>query len=738
MTLRLSRSVLRNIGCLYTTLPTQSPEARQIVIDLSPARGGQLDDMNSDQNMALDEEEDDAALVDGALDALAALRHPLTSLTILHLSRPLPLPSAATLDYLASCGLSELQLQDVSIQRSASDGASNLLRSHSPPSPSLPGQLLGSSLADSIRARGAAMVRFACCLPTLQRLSLCNAAFSSGDVAALATLTQLQELSLDGAMECSPCSQLAAIPPQPHLIDAAAIAALVYKTILSSLPRLQRLQLPMAIAVSHLCSGRTSGDGWDSDADEENAADAEDNDEADCGSWMSLTPAGFMSETNSGFYTESTARTISGGGGFIASTTAAAAPPIPTDMELAGFINISLKDISAPSCRGGAGYLHDSVGYFSEYLQESPGLMRRRGGPTHMDPRAAVPASPPRAPWSVGAGCSPQTETSARWYESAAGGWVFPPLLEELTIPLCSLNGPVFRAACEAYGRRHCGAVECEHERAERGSAPVRGLRALHITCAPGYTVWAGSFLKADRDFAALSLLGTSLECLHLSLELGGSGRGALRRDRLRTCLRHLRPLARLKDLRITETRPPLTFSTRKTNGALGTSSPPDLLMELLGGCAGWPCISRGSSYGGRDQAPASRVLPRSGSCSDVRLPTLPHLGAPRTLDSRSPSSLSASPSPPLGAWGGGVSPIPCAPASAAAATSGSAPPWPLPFSSWPPSLDCLLVPWPHLETLVVCGQRAVRNGRGGHTRLVLLESLEQMMEIQGRTGGKA
>ncbi|GLC48633.1 hypothetical protein PLESTB_000119800 [Pleodorina starrii] len=675
----LSRKTIRDHALLRRVFTT-FPDASRVTLDFN---GGLQDNVYSITEAA---DDDDAALVDGALDALAALRHPLTSLTILHLSRPLPLPSTATLDYLASCGLSELQLQDVSIQRSASDGASNLLRSHSPPSPSLPGQLPGSSLADSIRARGAAMVRFACCLPTLQRLSLCNAAFSSGDVAALAALTQLQELSLDGAMECSPCSQLAANSPLQNLFPEApaASAGPAFKTVLASLPRLRRLQLPMAIPAPLPPSVQVSASRFDNDDD-----DGADN--------------GFMvDDWDSG-------------------SADADAEPLPSSSsDRSDFWDTRSSASSGSGSRNSAAWGPCNSTWATSWLHAPLGAAIGGGGG---DDAARFGATKESRERQVGR-CS------------AAGGWVFPPLLEELTIPLCSLNGPVFRAACEAYGHGSnsygsgSGSYWTDGDRSGGngasagvwtarcdGTSSGGGLRAMHITCAPGYTVWDGSFLKADRDFAALSLLGSSLECLHLSLELGGSGRGALLRDRLRTCLRHLRPLARLKVLHLTETRQPFCFAARKSStGQL------DLLSALLGDACEppRPCLlvplprlSLGQRQGEPEpsQPPLQPlpILPRNNDPLRRRVASLP----PSRLAS---FMLSAAPSPPI------------APASAAS----SAP-------SWPPSLDCLLVPWPHLETLVVCGRHAVRSGRGCHTRLVLLESLEQMMEVQGQAGtGKA
>ncbi|EFJ41585.1 hypothetical protein VOLCADRAFT_98445 [Volvox carteri f. nagariensis] len=552
------------------------PDAYQVVLNFS----ADVQEASSHETSVGSYMPDDADLLIGALDALAKLHHPLTSLAVLNLSSPLPPPSATTLAYPAPCGLVELQLQDVSIQRAASDGATNLLRAVPL---TLPGHLRGAILADSIRTRGAAMVQFARSLPSLRRLSLCNAAFSTSDVAALSALTGLEELSLVGAMECS--ATLAPACPEADQSQAnaqrtkqleAAVAASVYKQLLAALPRLRSLHLPMPIAAQLRCSALQMSTFFDSDDDDDTS----------------------VPDENLG-------TTYPGGQG--------------------DYWDVVGSSGTVRSCEGSS--------------RNCPPLNSFVTGGLALD-----------------SGCD--------------GRWSFPPHLEELTIPLCSLNGAVFRAACEVYG----GTDDTYGGGGGWGPRLAhRRLRALHITCAPGYTVWEGSFLNAEGDFAALARLAPSLESLHLCLELGASGRNALRRDRLRGCLRHLKALNKIKDLCITETQQPTCFATRKSAGGRL-----EILSYMLEGQykAAWPC-------------------------DDVQLPPL-LLG-----------DLAFSSRP----WSGGL-PF--------ALRSTPPPHTPAPYTplSWPCAspgrgLDSLLTHWPLLETLSVCGQCAVRSSSGGRIRLV-------------------
>ncbi|EFJ41587.1 hypothetical protein VOLCADRAFT_98448 [Volvox carteri f. nagariensis] len=573
------------------------------------------------------DDDDDAALFAAALDTLAKLRHPLTSLAVLNLSSPLPPPSATTLAYLTSCGLVELQLQDVSIQRAASDGATNLLRSFPQ---SLERQPMVGSLADSIRTRGAAMVQFARSLPSLRRLSLCNAAFSTSDVAALSALTGLEELSLVGAMECS--ATLAPACPEADQSQAsaqrtkqleAAVAASVYKQLLAALPRLRSLHLPMAIAAPSDVYGKsTATNGWDSDEDAHDEMDQGRMTttatswammlDGGTGCWLSLSalrtvcPSSIavkasqneyrnesLSDAGSAAYTDvpSSSNSSSGGadGGFFASPGFEPLPlPTPGPFHIISdpperqglewspsVVNFALRPTAGSSqClttlvdkndAGGASGGDRDLDY-RDYPRGrgvcgvlSGAVLRVLQPDTaaQPEPREPVPTSPYRSPHpglantmtastaavvaTAGPNAAPDGLSDSEM--SMKSCWSFPPHLEELTIPLCSLNGPVFRAACEVYG----GMDDTYGDDSGAARLPHRRLRALHITCAPGYSKWEGSFLNAEGDFAALARLAPSLESLHLCLELGASGRNALRRDRLRGCLRHLRALNKMK-----------------------------------------------------------------------------------------------------------------------------------------------------------------------------------------------
>ncbi|GLI59637.1 hypothetical protein VaNZ11_001562 [Volvox africanus] len=725
MTIELYGAVLRDAGRLPSLL-LASPNATRLILNLS--RGAFLVNADSSHNMAKSE---DGLLVAGALDALAALRRPITSLTVLHLSCPLTLPSASTLAYLASCGLTELELQDISIQRAASDGASNLLRS---PPPSMPDQLPAESLADSIRSRGTAMVRFACSLPSLRRLSLCNAAFSASDVSALAGLTQLEELSLIGAMKCGgPGGSPSSGPSQsqlPKLVDAMA-AVPTYKHLLAALPRLRRLRLPMPIASSSCTyGGNTTGSGWDSDDCEDDIDDTIDGLDDDCGSFLSTN--GFLSDGCSCAFTDA----LSNSSGFFAVSTLLdpgamcqldRSPLSSFELQNLGASPIHALDCSVGNISNGNIPLRDvpeaSGGFLYKMLSWPSSVSRSRSSlcvygqpaPTPVEAMAPVASLCPAGP--------------------VFGDWCFPPHLEELTIPLCFLNGPAFRAACEAYGSGGDGSHDSG---AGVEGAAHRRLRALHVICAPGYTVWEGSFLNGYPDFAAMARLASSLESLHLALELGGSGRNALHKDRLRDCLRHLQALHKLQDLRIEETRQPVCFSVNRMSQHVGggLSQSRALLNDLLGI----------NGYGTR--LPNSSGSREAEKRKPLALPLMPHLGPERTTPlptfplPRLPTSQRL-PTPPHVPSNDYFFPLPSTPSFshapivtpyAGVSKSASAPDPGLHFcdNTSAPCFDSLLLHWPHLRTLSVCGQCAIRSTCDGQTRLVPLSSLKDMSVLIG------
>ncbi|KAG2487143.1 hypothetical protein HYH03_014256 [Edaphochlamys debaryana] len=519
---------------------------------------------------------DQPALISAALAALAEAGHPLASLSLLGLCEPLRLPEPATLAFLCSCGLSELQLSDVSAKRAEADGAANLLRPAPPTSSGSDSDCEGGgpvvSLADSIRTRGSAMLRFAAALPQLKRLTACSAAFPAADVSALVALSGLEELSLSGAMECAPgpgptpgrggpCGRSLASAGRQ---GPAAVASATYQGLLAALPRLRRLALPMALASQE--PSAAYGTRWGAPTAASSLYDS--SDDEDCGPDPGLS---------SGYTSDAGASSVQWTWGGLA---------------------------------GGGG---------------SGGLS---GTPT---PRRGTPPSAP---------------ASAR----SRSAWRFPPGLEEMTLPLCALNAPLFHALCCEYGSDRyehggvCGTEASYGDAAADGaSLPYAGLKALHVTCAPGYSSWEGSFLKTEADFAALSRL-TGLETLHLALELGAPG-GPRRATLLRAAFARLRALPNIRELRISETRLPLCFTVCKPR----TSAPPPALADVLGARAPGASSTAGARVrappGYSGLSPARIIFPFA-----APLPPMPQLS--RGLPVASPASERAGAEPPtFSAW---------------------------------------------------------------------------------------
>ncbi|KAG2438679.1 hypothetical protein HXX76_005226 [Chlamydomonas incerta] len=143
---------------------------------------------------------------------------------------------------------------------------------------------------------------------------------------------------------------------------------------------------------------------------------------------------------------------------------------------------------------------------------------------------------------------------------AAESGWTFSSRLSEFSVPMCAANGPVFFAALSALGGCTGKAVKPEVEAdpaQERG-----GLRALHVPCPAGYSPWDGAFLKSEQDFAALAGLAPALEVLHLALPPALTAPAAA--GLLRACLGHLAKLQDVKELRVIEAKLPACFSVRK------------------------------------------------------------------------------------------------------------------------------------------------------------------------------
>lgn len=91
--------------------------------------------------------------------------------------------------------------------------------------------------------------------------------------------------------------------------------------------------------------------------------------------------------------------------------------------------------------------------------------------------------------------------------------WTFPSRLAELSVPMCGANGPVFFAALNVLGGCGGKAAEAKTEEEEAQEKARRGLRALHVPCPTGYSPWDGAFLKVgavgrvERNVQARGLL---------------------------------------------------------------------------------------------------------------------------------------------------------------------------------------------------------------------------------------
>ncbi|KAG2487142.1 hypothetical protein HYH03_014255 [Edaphochlamys debaryana] len=547
---------------------------------------------------------DEPTLISAALAALAEAGHPLASLALLGLSEPLRLPEPATLAFLCSCGLSELQLSDVSAKRAEADGAANLLRPAPPTSSGSDSDCEGGgpvvSLADSIRTRGSAMLRFAAALPQLKRLTACSAAFPAAHVSALAALSGLEELSLSGAMECAPgpgptpgrggpCGRSLASAGRQ---GPAAVASATYQGLLAALPRLRRLALPMALASQE--PSAAYGTRWGAPAAASSLYDS--SDDEDCGPDPGLS-SGYTSDAGASSL-QWTWGGLTGGGG--SGGIMSGLSGYSTDSGLAAQSTASLRG-DAGSLLGAGGWgvltalrLHHEAESCLASSSAATGLCVSPLPPPRVllsrkaseDDFAAWASSAADLDTAAAAAQTPRSGTPPSAPASARSrpAWRFPPGLEEMTLPLCALNTPLFHALCCEYGSDRyehggvCGTEASYGDAAADGaSLPYAGLKALHVTCAPGYSSWEGSFLKTEADFAALSRL-TGLETLHLALELGAPG-GPRRETLLRAAFARLRALPNIRELRISETRLPLCFTVCKPR----TSAPPLALADVLG-----------------------------------------------------------------------------------------------------------------------------------------------------------
>ncbi|PNH02246.1 hypothetical protein TSOC_011791, partial [Tetrabaena socialis] len=322
----------------------------------------------------------------------------------------------------------------------------------------------------------------------------------------------------------------------------AAQAAAVHRSLLGSLPALRQLRLPLAVATG-AASVMADDDGSD---DEVEFAE-------DQGLW------GHMA--------------VAGGGSGGNTTPPAAAPQGAALVGVAGAAIPGRGDNGTPWASGAAGV---PLALATPLRFHTNASGRRRGGGGSLLRQH-----------------EPRQQHASGGNPDSATGFVFPPHLHDLTIPLCALNRPTFEAVCAAYrlgsasGGSGSNAPDAGATGTPAAANPAGGgsLRSLHIPSLAGYSRWEGSFLTCDRDFELLAGLG-GLEVLHVSLELG-----AFRRPSpadLRGCFQRLRALRELRELRITETQQPVCFSPRKrscitrSTSVFGQPSPPTLSGPAL------------------------------------------------------------------------------------------------------------------------------------------------------------
>ncbi|GIL58610.1 hypothetical protein Vafri_13625 [Volvox africanus] len=195
-----------------------------------------------------------------------------------------------------------------------------------------------------------------------------------------------------------------------------------------------------------------------------------------------------------------------------------------------------------------------------------------------------------------------------------------------------------------------------------------------------------------------------------------------------------------MPDLRIEETRQPVCFSvnrmTQHIRGALSQSRA--LLYDLLG-INGYGICHPNSSGALEAEKRTPLALPLMPRLAPQRatplpsfplpcLPTLQRLSTPP----RVPSNVYLLPLPLIE-----TPSFPHAPAvtSYAAVSKSASTPDPGLWScvnTSAPCLDSLLLHWPHLQTLSVCGQCAIRSTCDGQTRLVPPSSMKDMSKFMG------
>ncbi|GIM10167.1 hypothetical protein Vretimale_13920, partial [Volvox reticuliferus] len=426
----------------------------------------------------------------------------------------------------------------------------------------------------------------------------------------LTELSKLDSLSLVGCMDCP---------------GGTAQAAETYRRLLLALPALRQLRLPMAVAVTVNSASAALLDNEDEDENEDYARDSgEGIGTAGCdGSGCSgIGTGGLLTGLRTRWGEDSGASDdpVWCGG----SSTGSSSPhgtymgPRCTtgheSMPGSGSSSTTLSRIAC-CCRCEPALAH-SIGTASHSPVRAPSSPSRVKTAHSFQTKTAGGGSGSRyraffctrAAAAAAAATACQQPQRRQQSFQADVKFTFPPRLQDLTIPLCSLNRPIFVAVCAAYGCDGHGDAEgdgCDCAVATlRSDGPMsasafagphstnvdgtaiggtdsggggnsNSLRALHIATLGGYSHWEGSFLKSLHDFELLSRL-RCLETLHLRIDPGTI---RLYSSTMQAYFQNLLMLRNLKDLRVSEAQPPACFSIRNP---LSFSHHPAVLGSLL------------------------------------------------------------------------------------------------------------------------------------------------------------
>ncbi len=433
-----------------------------------------------------------AALASAPTSSPTTIRSTITSLSVVHLS--CSVPPATRLPHL-SASLTELELSDCSYTHAVEQGAVNVLLQH----------------PNDVIDRSDAMVEFALAMPHLRRLSLSCAAFSADSLLRLASLPHLESLSIAGAMTC---------------MEGPAGAAAAYRALLAALPRLRQLRLPMAVDAPG-CVRR-----WDDSSDSEGEGE-EEQEQEDRGEGQGGGGArGGLQREQRG---EGHGRDSDSDGGSEASDETAVPPALRGARALGRTSRSSNSGNGATRCMA----LQSSLEQSDQSPEPSPfssaqgwaaclaasgpsALLHVASGNAGQPPRAAsAPAIVTRAVTRArqrATGVYKQLKQQRRLRLLSRvpppSAWVFPPGLADLTIPLCSMNRPVFEAVCAAYGT-NTGVAG-----AGAPVVPPGGqLTALHLPALGGYTHWDGSFLQVRHMRVVVCMWDTGLRQLPHALD---------------------------------------------------------------------------------------------------------------------------------------------------------------------------------------------------------------------------